>query len=163
MGPLTDEGLIGVVWSFAVHRGLDAGYGIVVYYDRIIGCKKGSWNSYLTLYVGPGSKAADKEVADAIEVAKKLEENKEFEVPKDDVVRITYRAPGLLSRGHVIIGARAGDTRIDLASRTPEVGVDYATKALLPSLAEFAQDRLYNEKTGNLIIEEIRKTHKLPS
>jgi hypothetical protein len=157
--------LIGVIWSLAITRKLNAGYALVVKSDRVIGINKGAWgwNSSSTAYLGPGSKATESDRQAAEEVVAELLQKVDFDVPKSEISKISYRAPGLFSNGRVVIKGTSGDIELRLARLTPDIGVRLVIKSLLPSLVDFAADRVYDEKTGRLVAAEVKETGKLPS
>lgn len=156
--------LIGVIWSLAITRDSNAGYALVIRSDQIVGVNKGAWgfSSGSLVYFGPGSRATESDKERAQEVATKLLERPDFELSKSDITKITYRAPGLFSKGHVVIASNKDDIELNLARLTPDIGVRQVIKSLLPSLVYFANDKLYDEKTGKLLGNEIMKTHRLP-
>jgi hypothetical protein len=146
---LSSEDLLAVIWSSGtMHYGLGMGYGLVITSTRVIGAKKTPWVSGFQRYLGPGSQTTESDIKKAREVAARLESEKDFELPKESIIRITYLAPGMVSGGHILFKTIQGDVELRLAAQTPDVGVARTVKQLIPALAAFASDRFYDEKTG---------------
>jgi len=148
---LSNEELLGVIWSDAIRHGLGLGYGLVITSGRIFGAKKHPWlTANVVLHLGPGSKATQAERARAQEAAAELIAEKEFELPKESVVKILYKAPGHLSRGHLILSST--DRKIELKlSSLANMAISLTIRPLIISLIQFSPDRFYDETTGELI------------
>ena len=137
------------------------GYGIVLTTDRVVGSRKNPLIDYCSTYLGPNSRATDEERAKATKIAGGLIENKEFELQKNSILKLLYRAPGIFSRGHITFNATSGDIEL-LISNLQSGSLVYTLKGLLPSLVAFAPERLYDEKTGVLVRTIIANTGKFP-
>ena len=137
------------------------GYGLVVCASRIVGSNTSAWSQEYSAYLGPNSQTTFEEREKATKIAEILIEKKGFEIPKDSVLKVIYRAPGLFSRGHVIFHTAPGDTKL-IISDLQEGGTPRTLRGLLPSLVAFAPDRFYDEKTGELVGTIIAKTGKFP-
>jgi len=145
------EELIGVIWSDYLTFGPDH-YALIITPSRIIGCKKRALWKGLVVYLGPGSKATTADREDAQKVLAKLMEAKDFEFPKDSIVKIVYRKPRLFSSGHLDIHTTGKGLELIIGFRAGNRGT---LEALIPSLIIFAADRFYDEKTGALVEAEI--------
>lgn len=158
---MQSEQILGVVWAIEWARGFPAGYAMIFTNTRAVGSKKMPMVHYCLAYLGPGSKATDDERNYALKTASELMADKQFEFPKESIVKVSYRAPGLFSRGHVIFQTVSETIELKIASKR-EGGVIRLLRTLIPSLVAFAEDRVWDEKTGTLLGQEILKTHKLP-
>jgi hypothetical protein len=127
-------------------------YSLIITPSRIIGCKKKPLWQGLTVYLGPGSKATTAGRDKAQKVAAKLMEAKDFELPKDSIVKIVYRKPGLFSSGHIDIHTTGRELELVIGHTA---GNQRTLRALIPSLIAFAADRFYDEKTGALVEAEV--------
>jgi hypothetical protein len=127
-------------------------YSLIITPSRIIGCKKKPLWRGLTAYLGPGSKATAADCENAQKVAAKLMEAKDFEFPKDSIVKIVYRKPGLFSSGHIDIHTTSKELELAIGYTAGNKGT---LRALVPSLIAFAGDRFYDEKTGALVEAEV--------
>jgi len=149
--PTFPEGLIAVVWSASL------GPGLVITPTRILGSNLSNWKAYCEVYLGPNSKATASDRDSAYSWAGRLVEQKVFELPKESIRTILYRRPSYFSRGHVIFKTNSEEKFVLIGTTTSDVGVRKTLQVLVPALEAFAQDRLYNEKTGNLLINDIQE------
>jgi hypothetical protein len=145
------EELIGVIWSDYLMLGPHH-YSLIITPSRIIGCrKKPLWQGF-TVYLGPGSKATTADREKAQKVVAKLMAAKDFEFPKDSIVKIVYKKPGLFSGGYVNIHTTGRGLELVIGYTAGNQGT---LRALVPSLMIFAGDRFYDEKTGALVEAEV--------
>jgi len=145
------EGLIAVVWSASLSPGL------VVTPTRILGSSMSNWKSYCEVFLGPNSKATASDRDLAYAWAARLVEKKVFELPKESIRTIVYRRPGYFSRGHVVFKTAMEEKSVLIGNATSDVGALRTLQVLVPALVTFAQDRLYNEKTGELLVNDMQK------
>ncbi len=145
------EGLIAVVFSFNLKPGL------VITPTRVIGFTKWSWTKVCEAYLGPNSNATDEQRNNAIAWAKALTKEADFELQKDSIRRVVYRRPGWYSSGHVTFDAETGEKIVMLKYLSSNPAINTTLKVLVPALEAFAKEKLYNEKTGNLLVDDIRE------
>jgi hypothetical protein len=137
------------------------GYGLVITRSQITGCRKTPWTSSYEAYFGPGSKATESALGEAKKAIQELLEQKEFELPRESIKRILYRKPGGFSRGHLtfqgIFQGSEENIQVMISSTSRNAGVGKTLRNLLPSLIIFAGDRLIDEKTGHLFVNEVNE------
>ncbi len=150
-GNVIPEGLVAVVWSISLHPGL------IITPARVVGIRRSNWKSHCEVYLGPGSKATPSENEAAYSWASKLMPGNEFELSKAVIRSIFFRKPGSFSRGHVRIKTDLDEKFISINYMTSSAGVLRTLSVLVPALVAFADDRLYNEKTGNLLNRDIQE------
>jgi hypothetical protein len=140
-------------------RGFPAGYGLVILPSRIIGTKKIPWSSGIIAYLGPGSRHTEDEKAKAIKIATELIGKKEFDFEKQSIVRIAYRSPGYIFRGHIAFKTTSDKVELKIANLTNAAITERTVLELIYSLMAFAPDRLYDETTGALMKPGTRIIH----
>ena len=87
-------------------------------------------------------------------------ERKRFELSKEGIFKILYEAPGLFFGGRIVfesVGERV-DLGISVLSAWNQNTL-LTVRALVDSLLAFAQDKLYDEKTGALVSDKLG-THR---
>ena len=147
-----------MVWSDAVGP-ID---GFVFANNRIVGTTVlPPWRGFTSTYLGPSSHVTDEERTHALELASKIIEKKELDLPKESIEKISYRAPGFWSRGHIVFQTSEEDTVVWIKDRQ-EWGDLRTLNGLIPPLVAFAADRFYDDKTGILVYTEIAETGKFP-
>ena len=155
---LQSEDVLGVVWSYSL---IPFG-GLVFASNRIMGTTvPPPWSGFTSTYLGPTSHATDEQRRHALELASKIIEKKELDLLKESIEKMSYRAPGLFSRGHIIFQTSEEDIVVRIKNRQ-DGGVPRTLNGLIPSLVAFAADRFYDEKTGIPVSTEIAKTGKFP-
>jgi hypothetical protein len=154
---MSSEALIGVIWSPDLHYGGGVGYALVITSDRVVGSRKPALFHAFEIYLGPRIKhpTTDADRAKAQKVADDLISNKEFEFTKDSIVRISYKRPGLYSRGHIVFQTKTQQIQVDISFLQGGVQAEKTAGLIVASLNILAPDRFYNEETGVLIREEL--------
>jgi hypothetical protein len=110
-----EEEYLGGFTSIKLAKGMLAGYGIYATSKRIIGIKSrktalAALGGGLILGV-PGVVLAQKLTYDqSSKWIKELDESKDFEIAKGHISHIEIKKPGLVSKGHLAITTRTGDT-----------------------------------------------------
>lgn len=155
--------IIGVIWTGDISKGGwgGGGYGLIFTHESVIGSKTTPWWSGLVVYLGTGSRATQSDRQKVPTAVERLLEKKEFELSKASITRITFGSPGPFSRGKVMFKSLQGDVTIRLASRSANIHPEVVDR-LLASLVTFARDRLYDEKTGALVADELTRRKELP-
>jgi hypothetical protein len=142
-----DEDIIGVIWGQSLHHGPGFGYALLITSRRIVGAKKGTYTRALVRYLGPGSNATQEDRKKAEGVALEIEQEKEFEMAKDEISEISYKSPGFFFGGHVVFNTAQESIKLTLPSLLVNPNVSYLWKDLIRSLTNFGSGKLYNEKT----------------
>jgi len=163
---MSEEELYGVIWTYQIRYGsARGGYALAITSDRILGAAKSAFSHSLVIYLGPGSKATDKQRIEAQQVAQELKEIHELEMRKESVTRIDWLKEGFWSGGHFRFTTADGTIQIDtVSSNFGKAGVHNTAGQLMDALELLAPDRFYNEKTGVLIETEAKnwmQTHKV--
>ena len=154
-GPSTPDGLIGVIWSASIQYGRGVGYALVISKESIIGARKSSWISSFEAYLGPGNKLRPDDVTKARKIAAELVDEKEFELPKESIAKITYKKPGTFSRGHFIFTTSEKEVRLDVPGLAGSGDTMSTMRKMVASLILFAPDRFFDEETGKLMSDEV--------
>jgi hypothetical protein len=81
--------------------------------------------------------------------------NKDFEIMKDSITKIVWEKEGFLHGGHFLFNTTQGDFQVDTRPKRGDASVVKTTNTILGALVVFAPDRLYNEKTGALVHDEV--------
>lgn len=128
------------------------GYSLLVTDSRIVGADRPAYPDDFWAYLGPGSNAGGELRASAQTKAAEIISNSNFEMYRDKIVKILYEGPGLLVGGSLLlfeVGRRV-EFRITVLSPWNPGSVS-TVETLRSSVAVFAPDKLYSEKTGQRI------------
>jgi hypothetical protein len=150
---VSTENIIGVINSAHLHKGILKGYGLVIASDGVVGARKVKFTgSYFAAYLGRRSRLPDKDRARAYDKANDIAKDRNFELAKDAIRKITIKSPGILTGGHLIFESGQEEIKVDVASQMDKK----EWTILLLSLIEFAPEKVYDEKTGQLLINVLK-------
>ena len=130
------------------------GYVLAITPTRVVGAQRSALFHYLEVYLGPGSKATDDQRQNARQIFDEAQANKDLEMMKDSITKISWKREGFLHEGYFLFKTTRGDFQIDTRPTRGNLSVVRTTNTIIPSLEAFAPDRFYNEKTGGLMREE---------
>jgi hypothetical protein len=160
VGPGTAAGeLLGYIISIGI-RAKPQGVRAIVITERCVAVTQrlpffGNWVG--VDYLGTGSTATDAEKAKTVDRAcKLLAKGPEELVLKEDVLQVLFKKPGV-NDGHVIFKRTKGNVALQIygtlryRSASPK-----QVRGLMSALIEFAPDKLYNEDSGNLIVDDLK-------
>jgi hypothetical protein len=156
-----EEGLIGVVSSSNLSMVGESGIGLVFTRDRVIGARRPEGSPELLAYTGPGSGATDAERSSSAIAAMGLLGPARFELPRNSVAQILFRPPRFMSGGSVIFKGSLQRYKVEMPSPSAwNEWSDQGAEVILRCLLAFAPGRLYDGRTGRLLVEErLRAKH----
>jgi hypothetical protein len=114
---LSTTEIIAVLHSAHFKKGLLEGYGILVTPEKIVGAKKFKMGFFAALLLDE-SKLDIATRMKAYEVAKEIEENKDFEVPLNQLLGLELKKPGRLWAGHLHITSTGGEYKVKIVAQT---------------------------------------------
>lgn len=165
------EQVIGIVSSWDIRRGSDGfsllffaggeedGYSLLITDTRMVGAYRPDFPNDFWTYLGPGSTAGDELKSAAQTAAEQILARKDFELEKDQIVKIIYDEPRTYVGGRLLlvgVGRRV-NLKVTLVSPFNE-GIFSTLTTLSRALFAFAPDRFFDEKTGQRIesLEDLR-------
>ena len=151
---MSPEELLGLIWSLNLAHQNMRGYLLAVTSTRVVGAKRAALLHGLEVYLGPGSKATDDDRQKARQLFDEALANKELEIMKDSITKISWKGSGFLHKGYFLFNTIQGDIKIDTSTTRNNLTVVHTINTVIPSLEAFVPDRFYNEKTGGNMREE---------
>ena len=109
--------IIAVLHSAHFKKGLLEGYGILVTPEKIVGAKKFKMGFFAALLIDE-SKLDIATRMKAYEVAKEIQENKDFEIPIRQLLGLELKKPGRLWAGHLQITSTSGEYKVKIVAQT---------------------------------------------
>jgi len=161
---MTSEDLLGFIWSRKLwYQERDSGYALAITSNRVVGAPKSALLDSLEVYLGPGANVKQNQRERATMLFVEVMANKNLEVSKDSITRITWKDGGVLDGAHFLFTTREADFQIDTVAHSDNIQVVNTVNIILGSLVTLAPDRLYNSKTGALFHDEmVEKMKKNP-
>jgi hypothetical protein len=150
---MSSEELIAVLWSTNFVRSSRLGYALVFTSSRVYGGKKASWFNSCEVDFGPGGGATETQRELAHKVAEEVDAKKDFDIAKETITKILFRENGLFSRGHAIFQTPTEEVRVEVKDTSGPRYSERSNALLAAVLVEFARDRVYDEKTGDLLLD----------
>jgi len=161
---LRREQIIGIVSSWDIRKGRGGfsllffagdeseGYSLLVTDLRLVGAFREEYPDDFCAYLGPGSQVVPELRQKAEAEASKIFAKRDFEIPKDKLVKALYEPPTTYLGGRLLLieAGRRLELKITLLSPF-NPGVISNVETLVRSLAAFSPDRIFNERTGELI------------
>jgi hypothetical protein len=161
---MSSEELIGLVCSLDIRYEDQAGYAIAVTSNRVVGAVKPALSySPFGAFLDAGSKASDKDRQKAQQVFLEVLSNEHLELVNDSITRISWKKEGFFRSGYFLFNTTKGDFLISVRGNGGSTVIMHAVNTILGSLVHLAPDRVYNEKTGVLVRDEVaEKIRKNP-
>ena len=156
---MPNEKLIGLVWTDMLHHDTLYGYALLVTNQRVVGAKERTFRHACVQYIwGRYQKDADPDEVERY--APQVIRDKEFELGLDDIVRITYRKPGMFSPGHVTFKTAAQEIQLNTSSLWTHSQAGKIDRILQACLVVFAEEKFIDENSGQPMRAEFaRKYH----
>ena len=151
---MTNEELLGVAWSYYIRYQKRGGYALAITSQRVVGAQKSAMGDHFEAYLGESSKATNKDRQRAAQLFAEILAEKNLEIAKESVVRISWKRAGLFHGAPFLFRTTGGDFRIVSAPMWTSLGVARVINQIVASLMMFSPDRFYNEKTGALVVQE---------
>lgn len=158
---LRREQVIGVVSTWDIRKGKGGfsllffagdeseGYSLLITDLRIVGSFRAEYPDDFCAYLGPDS-PSDPELQHRAEAeALKIIAKKDFEIPKDKLVKLLYEPPTTYLGGRLLLIEAGHRVELKVTLLSPfNPGVIATTDTLVRSLVAFAPGRVFNERTG---------------
>lgn len=155
------EQVIGIVSSWDIRRGKTGfsllffahdeteGYSLLFTDTRVVGARREEYPDDFRAYLGPGSTASDELRARALATAENILAREDFELQKDNLVKIIYERPKAYIGGRLLFiqPGRRVELKVTLVSPF-NPGILSTLDTLVRSLCAFAPDKFYDEETG---------------
>lgn len=155
---LRHERIVGLVSSSDIRWRESTGYSLLLTDTRVVGAPRVESEDDFWAYFPAGEELDPAIKEEAERRAGEMVHRKGFEVERQDISKITYEPPSLLSGGRLLLSTvgRRVELKITVLSGW-NPGILRTILTLVDSLSSFDPSVTFDEKTGGRVIDERAK------